>query len=132
MPLDIELRIAERIKTLRKIEKLSQRDMAEKVGIPYENYRHVERGRSLTWQNLTCISQALEISMHTLIAEDREKTFEEVQFEDTFRHILNSRPDLIKPSHDMMRLLLQIYEAGHEAGQSASSQNVSEEHRPIE
>lgn len=118
MTLDIELRIASRIKALRKEKKLSQAALARMAELPYENFRNIERGKSLTWYNLTQVSKALECSIQSLIAEDEEKSLAEVEVEETFRHLLTSYPELIAPCHDMLLALIRSYEAGHNAQES--------------
>lgn len=63
------MKIGEKIKTVREIKKLSQEDMAHKLGLAVQTYARLERGESRMYmQVLEEIAQILEIDVIDLLS----------------------------------------------------------------
>lgn len=63
------MNIGEKIQELRKAQNITQKDFAEKVGIPYMTLVKIEQGVSdnPTIKNLKAIADALNISLDELV-----------------------------------------------------------------
>jgi transcriptional regulator with XRE-family HTH domain len=63
------MNIGGKIKELRKVQKITQKDFAKKVGIPYMTMVKIEQGVSdnPTIKNLKAIADALNISLDELV-----------------------------------------------------------------
>lgn len=69
------MKIGEKIKTIREIKKLSQEDMAHKLGLAVHTYARLERGESRMYmQVLEEIAQVLEMNVVDLLSVG-EKNF---------------------------------------------------------
>ena len=69
------MKIGEKIKTVREIKKLSQEDMAHKLGLAVQTYARLERGESRMYmQVLEEIAQILDMSILDLLSVG-EKNF---------------------------------------------------------
>lgn len=69
------MKVGEKIKTVREIKKLSQEDMAHKLGLTVSTYARLERGESRMYlQVLEEIAQILEMNVTDLLSVG-EKNF---------------------------------------------------------
>lgn len=60
-----------RIKEMREATGLKVKDVAQKVGVPYETYRKWEKGDSNPdWENLCLIADALHCSVDALVGHE--------------------------------------------------------------
>lgn len=96
----------ERIAKYRKSKGLTQKKMAEKLGMTQVSYSQVETGKTeLTLSRLASISNILEINMITLLWPD----FKEIQFtqglQDENIRLRKNNDLLIKAIEDKERLL---------------------------
>ena len=84
------MEFAERLKTLRKQEKLTQVQIAEKLEISQQAYAAWERGvKKPTQENLVKIAQVLNVSVDYLVGNSEEKMDELDNIELLFR--MNSK-----------------------------------------
>lgn len=95
------MKIGEVIKRLRKAKGFSQMELAEKIGITYQQLQKYEKGKSkITVERLIDIAKALEVPLSVILSEiHRENNIEtysveEVIFLEHLRKI--SDPDLKK------------------------------------
>ena len=80
----------EKLKTRRKELKLTQKDIADQLGISYQAYSAWERGvKKPTQENLVKIAQVLNVSVDYLVGNSEEKTDDLDNIELLFR--MNSR-----------------------------------------
>ena len=80
------MEFAERLKTLRKQEKLTQVQIAEKLEISQQAYAAWERGvKKPTQENLVKIAQVLNVSIDYLVGNSEEKIDELDNIELLFR-----------------------------------------------
>lgn len=84
------MEFAERLKTLRKQEKFTQVQIAEKLDISQQAYAAWERGvKKPTQENLVKIAQVLNVSVDYLVGNSEEKSHELDNIELLFR--MNSK-----------------------------------------
>jgi putative transcriptional regulator len=84
------MEFSERLKTLRKEARLTQVDVAEKLGVSQPAYASWERGiKKPTQENLVKIAQVLNVSVDYLVGLSEEKTDELDNIELLFR--MNSK-----------------------------------------
>lgn len=84
------MEFSERLKTLRKEARLTQIDVAEKLGVSQPAYASWERGiKKPTQENLVKIAQVLNVSVDYLVGLSEEKTDELDNIELLFR--MNSK-----------------------------------------
>lgn len=84
------MEFSERLKNLRKQERLTQVDVAEKLGISQPAYASWERGaKKPTQENLVKIAQVLNVSVDYLVGNSEEKSDELDNIELLFR--MNSK-----------------------------------------
>lgn len=95
------MKIGEIIKRIRKAKGFSQMELAEKIGITYQQFQKYEKGKSkITVDRLIDIAKALDVPLTTILAEiykdNNIKTYsyEEVVLLEYFRKI--SDPKLKK------------------------------------
>lgn len=116
MPSQIEIQIGMRIKILRKRTGLTQNQFADKVGMPYESYRVLEKGRSLTWKNLEAVADALECTVQDVIGEPGTQSIAEAELDLTYRELVRTYPDLVEPCRQCMKSLMEAYNLGKDKG----------------
>jgi transcriptional regulator with XRE-family HTH domain len=116
MSSQIENQIGMRIKILRKRTGLTQNQFAQKVGMPYESYRVLEKGRSLTWKNLETVTNVLECTVQDLLGEPGIKSSEELELDLTYRELVRTYPELVEPCHQCMKSLMEAYNLGKNKG----------------
>ena len=62
---------SERLKTLRKEKKLTQKELAEQIGISQKSYSHWETGKNEpSLENLIKLADLLEVSIDWLFGRD--------------------------------------------------------------
>lgn len=95
------MKIGEIIKRIRKAKGFSQMELAEKIGITYQQFQKYEKGKSkITVDRLIDIAKALDVPLSTILVkiykDDNIKTYsyEEVVLLEYFRKI--SDPELKK------------------------------------
>lgn len=118
---DYSLKIGKKIKKLREISGLSQSELAEKIGVSYQQIQKYERGKSsISVDRLYQIADVLKVPVkiffeeeHKGVAESREEyktgifelEKEEVQFLSAFKGIRskNLRQSLLKLLREISR-----------------------------
>lgn len=95
------MKIGEIIKKLRKAKGFSQMELAEKIGITYQQLQKYEKGKSkITVDRLIDIARALDVPLSAILSEIYKKenieiySEEEIVFLEYFRKI--SDPELRK------------------------------------
>lgn len=62
---------SERLKTLRKEKKLTQKELAEQIGISQKSYSHWETGKNEpSFENLINLADLLEVSLDCLLGRE--------------------------------------------------------------
>lgn len=62
---------SERLKTLRKEKKLTQKELAEQIGISQKSYSHWETGKNEpSFENLIKLADLLEVSLDWLFGRE--------------------------------------------------------------
>lgn len=62
---------SERLKTLRKEKKLTQKELAEQIGISQKSYSHWETGKNeASFENLIKLADLLEVSIDWLFGRE--------------------------------------------------------------
>jgi transcriptional regulator with XRE-family HTH domain len=116
MPPSIENRIGMRIKALRKRTGLTQDQFAQKVGMPYDSYRVLENGRSLTWKNMETVARALDCKLQDLIGEEEVTSQAEIELDLTYRKLVQAYPELVEPCNQCLTSLMDAYDRGKKQG----------------
>ncbi len=82
---EIQSRLAENLKRIRKAKKMTQFELAEKAGISDETVKNIELCKTWTSEKtLSMITEALEIDIHTLFLPTAS-TFDRQISEDNLR-----------------------------------------------
>lgn len=72
--MDLKSRVSLRIKTLRKLRKLSQEELADRIERSGDAVSAIERGKSLpSYQTLERLSKALDVSIRDLFDDGDER-----------------------------------------------------------
>ena len=115
--------IGSRIRTLREMQLYSREKFSERAGLPYNTYRRIERGQSMTIPNLAAVADALGIPLAALFEEERVQEYRDAPqklLHDTF---LSMTEDLSEDSLETLRTLLvsldQLLRAQHSDDQSS-------------
>ncbi len=106
------MKIGEIIKRIRKAKGFSQMELAEKIGITYQQFQKYEKGKSkITVDRLIDIAKALDVPLSTILVEiykdDNIKTYsyEEIVLLEYFRKI--SEPELKKSLLNIFKKLAE-------------------------
>lgn len=121
------MQVGEKIKTVREIKKLSQEDMAHKLGLTVSTYARLERGESRMYlQVLEEIAQILEMNVIDLLSVG-EKNFVLIVGEngtatenchtinngidaETMKALLKAKDDVIERQNEHIASLKEIIE----------------------
>ena len=106
------MKIGEIIKRIRKAKGFSQMELAEKIGITYQQFQKYEKGKSkITVDRLIDIAKALDVPLSTILVEiykdDNIKSYsyEEIVILEYFRKI--SDPELKKSLLNIFKKLAE-------------------------